>query len=168
MLQGFVVPLCDRAVKCPQGNTVSSIFSSWSQISTCTGRLSSSDPNLQNVPKADSIRFGNRQDMTKELNIRNAFVARNENVLLAADYVQCELRIMAHFCNDPSLIKLLSENNCPYTGIASHVLKKPFDSITTQERSTFKTVVCEFAFLCVLFVPLNWNTGSWLALRAWL
>lgn len=64
-------------------------------ISACAGRLSSSEPNLQNVPKQESVRFGNRTDMTKEINVRNAFLPRQQKLLLSIDYVQVSMLLSA-------------------------------------------------------------------------
>ncbi|MGB1597323.1 MAG: DNA polymerase [Promethearchaeia archaeon] len=141
MLTGFVVPLCERAIRAAERDGLSSIHTCWSQTSTATGRLSSSEPNLQNVPKQESVRFGTRTDLTKDMNVRTAFVPRANKILLSIDYVQCELRIMAHFSQDASLIGLLNGTECPYSGIAASVQRKHVSEVTPRERNIYKTVV---------------------------
>jgi DNA polymerase-1 len=75
------------------------VHTSYNQAVTATGRLSSSDPNLQNIPARTE--FGRQ--------VRNAFVAPHKHVLLAADYSQVELRVLAHLCGDPALTKVYRE-----------------------------------------------------------
>jgi hypothetical protein len=83
MLSTFIIPLCTKAVKAQEREGLARIFSHWSQTSTSTGRLASSDPNLQNVPKHDSLRLVGRSDLTAEINVRDAFLSSNGLVLLA-------------------------------------------------------------------------------------
>ncbi|MCP5048799.1 MAG: DNA polymerase I [bacterium] len=76
------------------------IHGSFNQTVTATGRLSSSNPNLQNIPVGE----------TGGVNVRDAFVAEEGKLLLAADYSQVELRVMAHFSNDPNLIEAFAND----------------------------------------------------------
>jgi hypothetical protein len=66
---------------------------------------------------------------------------RQGRVLLSIDYVQCELRIMAHFSQDATLISLLQGEACPYTGIAARVQRKEVSSVSPRDRQIYKTVV---------------------------
>lgn len=106
------------------------IHASFSQTSTATGRLACSDPNLQNIP----IR-------TKEgREIRTAFVAEEGNVLIAADYSQIELRILAHVCGDPAMLKAFEDGIDIHKATAAKVLGKPVSDVTSDERRAAKTV----------------------------
>ncbi len=106
------------------------IHTSFNQAQTSTGRLSSSSPNLQNIP----IR-------TKEgRRIREAFVAREDSLLLAADYSQIELRLMAHFSQDETMLKAFHEGKDIHTATASEVFKRPIDEVTGEERRAAKAI----------------------------
>ena len=95
---------------------------------TVTGRLSSSDPNLQNIPS--------RGKEGKQ--IRNAFTAPQGYRLVSADYSQIELRLIAHFSDDPGLIRAFNSNLDIHRFTASEVLGKSVDEITDDERSHAK------------------------------
>jgi DNA polymerase-1 len=100
------------------------------QAVTTTGRLSSSEPNLQNIPVR--TQEGRR--------IRNAFVARDNHVILAADYSQIELRIMAHLSEDASLLEAFGANKDIHQATAAEVFNVPFADVTQDQRRRAKAV----------------------------
>ena len=106
------------------------IHTSYNQSVTATGRLSSSDPNLQNIPI--------RSDEGME--IRRAFVPRKGWKLVSADYSQVELRILAHYSDDQILIKAFLENEDIHTRTAAEVFQIPPSSITTDLRRQAKAI----------------------------
>lgn len=106
------------------------IHTSFNQALTSTGRLSSSEPNLQNIP----IR-------TKEgRRIRQAFIAPEGAVLLSADYSQVELRLMAHFSEDETLLKAFADGLDIHAATASEVFMTPLEKVTSAERSAAKAI----------------------------
>jgi len=106
------------------------VHTSFNQTITATGRLSSSDPNLQNIPvKGD---WGKR--------IRAAFVGEEGNLLLSADYSQVELRILAHLSGDEGLISAFTENLDIHARTAAELFSVPLDRVTAEMRRTAKTV----------------------------
>lgn len=106
------------------------VHTSFNQTITATGRLSSSDPNLQNIPVRDEI--GRR--------IREAFVADTGCVLVSADYSQIELRVLAHFCGDANMKKAFTENLDIHRHTASLVFDVPEKEVTEEMRRRAKTV----------------------------
>ena len=106
------------------------VHTSYHQALTSTGRLSSSDPNLQNIPiRTDTGRL-----------IREAFVAPKGRVILAADYSQIELRLMAHFSGDERLIDAFKNNLDIHTATASEIMAKDLAEVTPNERRSAKVV----------------------------
>lgn len=95
-----------------------------------TGRLSSTNPNLQNIPV--------RSPMGEK--VRKAFIAKPGRILLAADYSQVELRLLAHFSEDPTMLKSFKDNIDIHTQTASEVMGLPLNQITSKDRSMAKTV----------------------------
>lgn len=106
------------------------VHTHYHQALTSTGRLSSAEPNLQNIP----IRTA-----TGRL-IREAFIAPEDRVLLAADYSQIELRLMAHFSGDPDLIAAFQQGLDIHTATAAEVLGKPLEGVTATERRNAKAI----------------------------
>lgn len=107
------------------------VHTSFNQTVTATGRLSSSDPNLQNIPVKTEI---GRQ-------IRKAFIAGEKNcVIMSADYSQIELRILAHFSGDKELVKAFEEDRDIHTHTASLVFGVDEADVTSKMRSMAKTV----------------------------
>lgn len=107
------------------------IHTSYNQAVVATGRLSSTNPNLQNIPI--------RTSRGKE--IRKAFVPKDENyVLLAADYSQIELRIFASLCQDPHLMHAFQEGIDVHTATAAKVYQVPLDEVDSDLRRKAKTV----------------------------
>jgi DNA polymerase-1 len=104
------------------------IHTSFNQTVAATGRLSSSDPNLQNIPI--------RTEMGRR--IRQAFVPRKGNVLLGADYSQIELRILAHLCGDPALVQAFAEGQDIHAVTASAVFNIPLEEVTPDQRRAAK------------------------------
>jgi DNA polymerase-1 len=106
------------------------IHSSFHQTVAVTGRLASSDPNLQNIPI--------RTDVGRE--IRRAFVAEPDNVLISADYSQIELRILAHLSEDPALIDAFQRKMDIHTAVAMEVFGVKADDVSIAQRSSAKMV----------------------------
>lgn len=106
------------------------IHTDFNQAVTATGRLSSSNPNLQNIPI--------RSDRGRQ--IRRAFVAEEGHVLLAADYSQIELRIMAHLSGDPVLVEAYKEGKDIHRLTASQIFDTPLEDVTPAQRAAGKTV----------------------------
>ncbi|MBK9032890.1 MAG: DNA polymerase I [Myxococcales bacterium] len=102
----------------------------FNQVVAATGRISSQDPNLQNIPIRTEVGRA----------IRRGFVAAPGKVLLAADYSQIELRIMAHLSGDPVLCKAFREGIDVHAQTASEVLELPLSAITSKERRIAKAV----------------------------
>ncbi|MDF1861172.1 MAG: DNA polymerase I [Verrucomicrobiales bacterium] len=107
------------------------IHTTFHQLMTATGRLASNNPNLQNIPI--------RSDQGRE--IRRAFVPRNEEfTLLAADYSQVELRVMASLCKDPAMMEAFQNNQDIHTTTAARVFGVTDDEVTSDMRRTAKMV----------------------------
>jgi DNA polymerase-1 len=106
------------------------IHTTFNQFVTATGRLSSNNPNLQNIPIRDA----------KGREIRKAFVPRNdtEYAILSADYSQIELRLMAHVSGDESMIEAFGSNADIHTATAAKVFHVPVDEVTKAQRSRAK------------------------------
>ena len=104
------------------------IHTSFNQTITATGRLSSSDPNLQNIPI--------RGEDGKE--IRKAFIPEPGCLFFSADYSQIELRVMAHLSQDAEMIKVFSEGKDLHAATAANIYKKPIDEVTRDERTKSK------------------------------
>ena len=100
------------------------------QLTTATGRLKSDHPNLQNIPVRTEI---GRQ-------LRRAFRAPEGHKLICADYSQIELRILAHFSEDESLIETFTQDLDIHTAVASQVFEVPADSVTRELRDKAKTI----------------------------
>ena len=106
------------------------IHSSFNQTITTTGRISSTEPNMQNIPV--------RLEIGREL--RKVFVAPEDMYLVDADYSQIELRILAHIANDEGLIDAFSKGDDIHTITASEVFNVPLDEVTKELRSAAKAV----------------------------
>ena len=106
------------------------VHTSYHQALTATGRLSSTDPNLQNIPVREEI---GRQ-------IRKAFVAPEGRVLLAADYSQIELRLMAHFSQDDALVDAFNNGQDVHRRTAAEVLNVALEDVTNDQRRQAKAV----------------------------
>lgn len=107
------------------------VHTSFNQTVTATGRLSSSDPNLQNIPVRTEI--GRR--------IRQAFIAPGDGfTLLSADYSQIELRVMAHLSQDPGLLAAFAHDEDIHTATASHVFGVKITDVTSEMRRIAKVV----------------------------
>jgi DNA polymerase-1 len=106
------------------------IHTSYGQAVAQTGRLSSSDPNLQNIPirRAEGRR------------IRQAFIAPPGHTLLAADYSQIELRIMAHLSGDEGLLAAFAEDRDVHRATAAEVFGVPLEAVTADQRRAAKTI----------------------------
>ncbi|AML56320.1 DNA polymerase I [Serratia rubidaea] len=106
------------------------VHTSYHQAVTATGRLSSSDPNLQNIPVRNEE--GRR--------IRQAFIAPKGYRILAADYSQIELRIMAHLSQDEGLLKAFAAGEDIHRATASEVFGVPLDKVTGEQRRSAKAI----------------------------
>ncbi|KUJ72298.1 DNA polymerase I [Thiomicrospira sp. WB1] len=106
------------------------VHTSYQQAVASTGRLSSTEPNLQNIPIRNAE--GRR--------IRQAFIARDGYQLIAADYSQIELRIMAHLSGDQGLLKAFSEGKDIHQATAAEIFNTPLDQVTAEQRRSAKAV----------------------------
>ena len=110
--------------------TTGRIHTSFNQAVTATGRLSSTNPNLQNIPVRDQM--GRR--------IRQAFIpSDDDHVLLSVDYSQVELRLMAHLSGDESLIAAFANGEDIHAATAARLFGKPLSEVTAEERRRAKT-----------------------------
>lgn len=126
-LRGTYIDALPSLVKPATGR----IHTSFNQHIAATGRLSSSDPNLQNIPI--------RSDEGRE--IRKAFVPGGAGLsLLTADYSQVEIRLLAHFSKDPSLIQAFVNGEDIHTRTAADVFGVPLDAVTKNQRRYAKTI----------------------------
>ena len=106
------------------------VHTSYNQAVAATGRLSSSDPNLQNIPiRTEEGRL-----------IRRAFVAPPKHVLLTADYSQIELRIMAHLSQDPNLLNAFAKGWDIHTATASEIFSVDLNDVSKEQRRRAKAV----------------------------
>jgi len=106
------------------------VHTNYSQATAVTGRLASTDPNLQNIPVRTAE--GRR--------IREAFVAPQGHVLVSADYSQIELRIMAHLSEDPALLKAFHEGADIHRATAAEIFAVPMADVTSDQRRYIKAV----------------------------
>jgi DNA polymerase-1 len=106
------------------------VHTSFNQTVAATGRLSSSDPNLQNIPA--------RTEMGRQ--IRQAFIPQDGWELLTADYSQVELRLLAHFSGDEVLKAAFSEEKDIHTMVAAEIFSVPEDKVNSEQRRVAKTV----------------------------
>ena len=104
------------------------IHTSFNQTITATGRLSSSDPNLQNIPI--------RGEDGKE--IRKAFIPEPGCLFFSADYSQIELRVMAHLSKDEAMVEVFREGKDLHAATAANIYKKPIEEVTRDERTKSK------------------------------
>ena len=106
------------------------LHTSYHQANTATGRLSSSNPNLQNIPIRTS----------EGRKIRKAFIAPPQKLLISADYSQIELRIMAHLSHDPKLIEAFEKDIDVHSATACEIFDTPLDQIIDEQRRQAKAV----------------------------
>ncbi|NMU87729.1 DNA polymerase I, partial [Vibrio parahaemolyticus] len=106
------------------------VHTSYHQAVTATGRLSSTDPNLQNIPIRNEE--GRR--------IRQAFVAPHGYKILAVDYSQIELRIMAHLSGDQALLDAFQQGKDIHAATAAEILGVSIDQVTSEQRRRAKAV----------------------------
>jgi DNA polymerase I len=106
------------------------VHTTFNQTGAATGRLSSSDPNLQNIPI--------RSDEGKR--VRRAFAAEPGGMLLSADYSQIELRVLAHFTGDPTLLEAFADGDDPHAATAAEVLDLAIEQVTADDRRVAKMV----------------------------
>lgn len=119
----------DRLVKDINPQT-GRVHTSYHQTGTGTGRLSSSDPNLQNIPV--------RSEEGRK--IREAFIAPPKHQLISADYSQIELRLMAHISKDPTLLKAFADNKDIHQATAAEVFDVPLTAVTADMRRHAKAI----------------------------
>ncbi|WP_372366493.1 DNA polymerase I [Candidatus Uabimicrobium sp. HlEnr_7] len=108
----------------------SRVHTSFNQVVAATGRLSSTNPNLQNIPI--------RTEMGKE--IRAAFIPAENQILISADYSQIELRIMAHYCEDETLVSAFKNGEDIHLRTASEVFDIPIETVPAELRRAAKSI----------------------------
>ena len=134
------------------------VHTSFKQCVTATGRISSAEPNLQNIP----VRTAEGRE------IRKAFVASPGNVLVGADYSQIELRLLAHISGDENLIDAFNSGADIHRRTAAEVFHTPFDGVTKEQRSAAKAVnfgivygISDFGLAQNLGIPVK-TAGSYI------
>lgn len=105
------------------------LHTTYNQTVTATGRISSTNPNLQNIPV--------RTDLGRD--IRRAFIPDNGCLLMAADYSQIELRLMADLSGDPDMVEAFREGKDIHLATAAKIYKEPLESVTADQRRNAKT-----------------------------
>lgn len=111
--------------------TTKRIHTTFRQTGVATGRLASSDPNLQNIP-ADASGFG--------IEVRGAFIPEPGHVFLSADYSQIELRVLAHYSKDPALVNAFLHGHDIHAETASRLFDVPLDKVTQDQRQIGKRI----------------------------
>lgn len=129
MLSKLRSTYCEGLVKLVDEST-GRLHTHYDQRGTITGRFSSSEPNLQNIPV--------RSEMGRK--IRDAFVAQRGYVLVSADYSQVELRLMAHFSQDEQMMSALQSGGDIHSQTAAWLYKIPLDEVTSEMRRFSKTI----------------------------
>lgn len=125
LLTAYLIPLKDYI-----NPETKRIHTKWSQTVAGTGRIVSSEPNLQNIPvKGEWAEF-----------LREVFIPENGYIFLSADYSQIELRLLAHMSEDPSLIKAFLDGKDIHTATASEIFSIPESDVTDEHRRIAKTV----------------------------
>lgn len=104
------------------------IHTSYNQVAVATGRLSSVEPNLQNIPLESTI------------SIRSAFKPKEGHVFISADYSQIELRVLAHLSQDKTLIQAFKENRDIHQETAAHIFGIPSNQVTSEQRQIGKKI----------------------------
>ena len=134
------------------------VHTSFKQCVTATGRISSAEPNLQNIP----VRTAEGRE------IRKAFIASPGNVLVGADYSQIELRLLAHISGDKNLIDAFNSGADVHRRTAAEVFHTPFDEVTKEQRSAAKAVnfgivygISDFGLAQNLGIPVK-TAGSYI------
>jgi DNA polymerase-1 len=125
-LKGTYLDALPRAVNPQTGR----IHTTYNQTNAATGRIASSDPNLQNIPI--------RTDVGRE--IREAFVAEKGNVIVSADYSQIELRVLAHLARDAQLLDAFKSGEDVHVRTSSLIFNVPRDQVTVDMRRRAKTI----------------------------
>lgn len=119
----------EALIKLVDPNT-SRVHTSYNQMITATGRLSSTDPNLQNIPIKTA----------EGRKIRQAFIAENNNLLISLDYSQMELRLLAFVTQDPSLLESFALNQDVHAKVASEIFSVALEHVTKEQRNIAKTI----------------------------
>eukprot|EP00474_Spongospora_subterranea_P004449 CRZ04907.1 hypothetical protein [Spongospora subterranea] len=143
LLHTYIGPLI-----CASLQTPGVVHTTWNQTACATGRLSSSGPNLQAIPRVNRFEMSCEFD-TSECrigNIRNAFCCSKTYRLIAADYRQMEVRVLAFLSGDVDLLNAITDVHDVYKVLAGAIFSKPIDLVSSQERSQAKTV-----FLAIIY-----------------
>lgn len=110
--------------------TTGRLHTDFNQTRTVTGRLSSSNPNLQNIP--------NRKELGRK--VRRGFIASEGYTLLSADYSQMELRLIASICQDPNMLEIFRKGEDIHTATAAEIYEVPIEDVTSSQRYDAKTI----------------------------
>eukprot|EP01012_Entosiphon_sulcatum_P052582 TRINITY_DN7226_c0_g1_i3.p1 TRINITY_DN7226_c0_g1~~TRINITY_DN7226_c0_g1_i3.p1 ORF type:complete len:1840 (+),score=235.77 TRINITY_DN7226_c0_g1_i3:85-5604(+) len=142
LLQKYLLVLPQTATVHRPDN-MSRIFAYFMQAASATGRLLVVRPNLQTIPRPLEINVGKTETgeaAVLAVNIRKAFAARSDCVILSADYSQIEIRLMAHFSGDTTLTEILMAGGDIFRQMASRLVAKPEAEVTVDERQRAKAI----------------------------